>query len=210
VDLEGAREFIVTEVIEPWRKERTPGRTFGEVVAARAKAHFGPQLRRAGFALTATEVEALTAEILAEINPLPAPPAAALPRVEAKPTPSAADVKAAMDYIAERRRELGLEPSHDKRPTVPVGDLEQDIARRWNEDKSVQEEFKPVGGLPAYSFFRHGIADGTIKGYDERGEKLARDPVARAILDADEDDRVAGVTSLRWAAERICKVGRVL
>jgi hypothetical protein len=191
VELEAARQFIKSEVIEPWREERIPGRTFGEVVAARAKAHFGPQLRRAGFDPTATEVEAITAEILAEINPQPATAAAALPRVEARPAPSAAEVNAATDFIEQRKRELGLEPSHDKRPAVPVGDLEQDIVARWKSEPAIRSEFRSI---EAYAGWRRGIRDGTIGGYDSHGEKLQRtDPVARAILDGDEEDRLAAV-----------------
>jgi hypothetical protein len=72
--------------------------------------HFGPRLRRVGFEPTASEIEALTREILAELDPQPAKPAAASHRVETRPAPAAtrpetsADEAAALALIVEWKK----------------------------------------------------------------------------------------------------------
>lgn len=129
-------------------------------------------------------------EAQAVVSAAPVVPAASPRSVEAKPASSEADVQAAVTYLAERRRELGLEPSHDKRPALPVGDLEADIVNRWKTDPAVRQEFR---ALEIYSSFRFGVRDGRIRGYDSNGEKLdRRDPIALAILAGDSEDREAG------------------
>jgi hypothetical protein len=113
----------------------------------------------------------------------------------ARPAPSAADVKAATDYLEQRKREIGIatDPTMGLNASspIPVGDLEQDIVARWKNEPTIRAEFRT---LETYAGFRKGIADGTIKGFDANGEKLDHcDPVQQALKQAAEEDRAAGV-----------------